>query len=219
MGTYTPNLKFYKPAATEFVDVDVQLNSNWKIADSAVRRLFEYEYTNLAVPPTDNSVLSRSRWYKPYSNSVMMWFGPPNNFFYQDPAASVSQWIRVGNLLNPGMEEHPDYPLAYRLIKNAAGTLTTCEWSGALFNDGNPMTLNNNVASVFTLPTPTIPVVSKYFTMWSGNTSSDFSIGRVGFFNGSNDLQYKRYGVDPAFGDEARLELTGIKYNVEVTGT
>lgn len=215
MGAYTTNLKFYKPDPTEFVDVDVQVNANWQIADTSVKRLLEYEYTNLATPDVVNSV-DRARFYKLYSNSFMTWFKSTSTF-YQDPSAFVSPWVKVGSLLSAGFFEHPDYPLAYRVIRKAVSPTTAeIEWTGALWNNGNPMDLNVNVTGVLTLPTITRPTVTKYFQMWSGNTSSNYSVARVGFFTGTNDLQYKRYGENPASGDEARLELTGIKYNVEV---
>jgi hypothetical protein len=215
VGSLTSTLKFYKPAATEFIDPDVQLNRNWNLADPATRRLLEYEYTNLQTPPTDG-ILPGSKFYKPYSNSIVYWDGAV--FPQGDNNAFVSSWVRAGSFLQPGMEEHPDYPIAYRIIKNPSTAITEVEWSGALWNDGNTMTLNGNVTNVLALPLNTVPAVSKYFTIWGGNTTANYCIGRMGFFTGSNDLQYKRYGQDPPFGDECRLELTGISYSLEVTG-
>lgn len=215
MGSYSTNLKFYKPAATEFVDVDVQMNANWKIADKAVKRLLEYEFTLASVPDIVGSV-DRAKFYQPYSNKVSTYF-KSGNFFYQDPTAFVSTWVSAASFLAAGFFEHPDFPIQYRIIRKATSPVTAeIEWNGALWNFGNTMDLNNNVTGVLALPSIAVPTVSKYFTMSSGNTSANYSIGRLGFFSGSSDVQFKRYGVDPAFGDEARLEFTGVKYNIEV---
>lgn len=215
MGTYTTNLRLYKPDADEFVDPDIHLNNNLNTIDTALKRLMEYEYTNLDVPDITDSV-DRARFYKSYSNSVTAYFRS-GNFFYQDPTAFVSTWTRITSFA-PGFFEHPDYPVAWRIVRKAsAPTTAEIEWTGAMWAEGNPMDLNNNVSGAFALPGLATPTVSKYFTMWSGNTSSNYSIVRMGFFSGSpGDFQYKRYGQDPAFGDEARIEFTGIKYNVEV---
>ena len=216
MGSYSTNLKFYKPAATEFVDVETHLNSNWRIADTAVKRLLEYEYTDVQSPDIAGSV-DRARFYSSYSNSVMAYirsFG----YFYQDPTAFVSSWVRVSTL-GVGFFEHPDFPLYYRIIRKATSPVTAeIEWTGAVWNNGNAQTLNGNETGVITLPAIAIPTVSKYFMVNSGNTSTNYSIARLGFFAGSSDVQYKRYGVDPGSlpSDEARVELTGIKYNIEV---
>jgi hypothetical protein len=216
VGSYTTTFKLYKPDPTEFVDPDVHINNNLNTVDKALKRLLEYEYSNDAVPDVVDSV-DRARFYKSYSNSVTAYFRS-GNFFYQDPTAFVSTWTRTGSLLSPGFFEHPDFPVAYRIIRKAsAPTTAEIEWTGALWNNGNVMDLNVNVGAVMTLPALAIPTVTKYFTMWSGNTAANYSIGRVGFFTGSNDLQYKRYGQDPSSpSDECRIELTGIKYNIEV---
>lgn len=219
MGAYTSNLKLYKPDTTEFVDVDTQLNANWNIADSAVRRLLEYEFTDQQNPFIADAI-ARSRFYKSYSNSVTSYF-PSQGFFYQDPGAFVSSWVKVGSQLNSPYVEHPDYPVAWRIIRKAASPTTAqIEWTGAFWIGGGAMSLNTNVTGVLFLPSLTIPTVSKYFTQNAGNTTANYSIARVGFFSGAAgtaDMQFKRYGA--AAGnttDENRVELTGIKYNVEV---
>lgn len=62
------------------------------------------------------------------------------------------------------------------------------------------------------------PAVNKYFNMWAGNTTNDYSIARV-LIATDGTMQMKRYGANPSVGSgENRVELTGIKYNVEVTG-
>lgn len=216
MGTYTPNLKFYKPDPAEFVDVDVQLNANWTIADPAVKRLLEYEFTNLPVPDVVGSV-DRARFYKIYSNSFMAWF-ESLGIFYQDPKAFVAPWFHANTIITGGYTEHPDFPTAYRTVKNVSGTTTAeIEWAGAFWLDGSAVDLNLNytVAAPGEVPAALRPVVTKYFNVWCGNTATDYTFARV-LFGNDGRIEFKRYGVDPPAGDERRVELTGIKYNVEV---
>lgn len=219
MGSLTTNLKFYKPDPTEFIDVDVQLNGNWKIADTSVKRLMEYEYTTAQNPDISTSV-DRARFYKTYSNSFVSWFKNPN-FFYQDPTAFVSTWVTLKPYLDGALQfaDNPDFPLAYRMIRKASSPVTSeVELTGSIWKGGDPLELNINVTFANAIPAEMRPTVSKYFTVSAGNTSANFSAARI-FVGSDGTLQYKRYGVDPsnpALSGENRVELTGIKYNVEV---
>lgn len=213
MGSFTTNFKLYKPASTEFVDVDRDLNNNWQITDKAVKQLMEYEYTSLPVPET-TTAYGRARFYKSYSNSVMAYFRA-NNVFYQDPTAFVSTWIDATSILNTGdWQPFPDYPPAYRIIKKTSGTTTEVEWSGAIWANGTVIDVNTNLVGLFVLPSSITPVVSKYFTVFAGNATTNFSVGRLGFFS-DNDVEFKRYGVTPSSSDGNRIDLGGIKYNLE----
>ncbi|MFG2268097.1 hypothetical protein [Streptomyces sp. NPDC048720] len=220
MGVYTPNLSLYKPDPDEFVDPAVQLSRNWDILDPALKQLLEYDFTastNPNVSTADNLDILRHRFFKWSSNSVISYFRSTGQWV-QDNSAFVTPWIKAGSLLVWAVE-HPDFPIGYRLIKKPGGT-TEVEWCGALWNLGNTMTINGNETGVMPLPAATIPVVTKYFPVWCGNTSSNYCIARLGFFTGSNDLQFKRYGQDPSVGSgELRVEFTGCKYNLEVTAT
>lgn len=223
MGTYTPNLRFYKPDPTEFVDVEAQLNRNWKIADKSVKRLLEYEFSTTQNPDVDGDPSMRSRFYKLYSNSVQTYFsaGP---IWWQDPYAHVDTWISAKSYLQLGWLEHPDFPLVYRIVDSGIGT-KQIEWAGAVITQyPNPVTIdvNTNMTVIdgagVALPSTIRPTVSKYFTVNAGNTSSNYSIARL-FFNSNGGVEIKRYGADPTNpGDENRIEFTGVKYNVEVTG-
>lgn len=217
MGTYTPNLNFYKPAETEFVDPETQLNRNWDIADSAVKRLLEYEFTDLAVPPIDGT-FSRSRFYKPYSNSIPTWFGPPSNFFYEDPGAYVSTWNSGSEYLDPAYVIHPDFPLRYRRVESSMTSTLEIEWTGAVWIGGGNLPINTNVTIMAGVPVAIRPTTARYFTMNAGNTATNYSFCRLGFFT-DGTVQYKRYGdTAGATADDNRIEFSGIKYNQEVTG-
>lgn len=220
MGNLTTNLKFYKPDGTEFIDPEVQLNRNWDIADTALKRLLEYEYTTAAVPDIAGSV-DRARFYKAYSNSFMAYF-KSGNFFYQEPNAFVSTWVAAKSLLQPGWIEHPDMPLYYRQVKRTGVSNTTIEWIGAIQNnDQVTIDVNTNMTlmDVDKIPVGIRPTVSKYFDVNAGNTTANYSMARV-FIGSNGTMEMKRYGSNPTSpGTENRIELTGIKYNVEVTGT
>jgi hypothetical protein len=218
LGTLTTNLKLYKPDPTEFVDPEVQLNRNWDIADAAVRRLLEYEYTNDAMPDIVDSV-DRARFYKPYSNSFMAYFRNPN-FFYQDPNAFVSTWVPSAAWLSSGWSEQPELPLVHRIVKRTGTSVTEIEWMGAVWKGGAFIDNNVNMTLVEpgTLPTIIRPATNKYFNMFAGNTGTDYGMVRI-LIHTDGRIEAKRYGVNPGAGSaENRLEFTGIKYSLEVTG-
>lgn len=215
MGTYTTNLRFYKPDPTEFVDVETQLNNNWDIADDAVRKLFEYQYSNLSTPDTANSIL-RQRFYKTYSNSLVAYFRA-SGVWLQDATACVYPWVNASSLFTNGTEEsNPDDPVFYRIVKKTGGTTTEIEWTGSFWAGGGNMDLDTNIANVMALPVSLRPTVSKYFDCYAGNCSADYSFARVVFLS-SGTVEYKRYGSNTQTSDgEKRIDLTGIKYNLEV---
>ena len=212
-------MKLYKPDPAEFVDVDVQLNANWTIADPAVKRLLEYEFTNLPVPDVVGSV-DRARFYKIYSNSFMTWF-ESLGIFYQDPKAFVAPWIHGDDSIGGGyMVMYPDFPVAYRTVKNVSGTTTAeVEWAGAFWLDTSPIDLDINytIAAPGDVPAAIRPAVTKYFNVWCGNTATNYTFARI-LIGNDGRIEFKRYGVDPPVGEERRVEFTGIKYNIEVAG-
>lgn len=200
------------------MDPDVQLSHNWNIADLAAKRLLEYEYVQ-AQNPDSPGTYNRSRFYKEYSNSLQSYFGGSSPFYYSDPKSFTSTWNHVASVISGGYSEDPTYPIAYRVIKVSGGTTTTIEWCGAFWLNNLPMDLNLNVtiAAAGDVPAEARPTVTKYFNMWGGNTTSDFSVARM-FFGADGSLQFKRYGANPS-GTENRIELTGVSYNIEVVGT
>lgn len=220
MGAYTSTLKCYKPDAAEVVDVEQHLNYNWNIADKQMKRLLEYEYVTGANPDVVGA-LSRSRFYKEYSNSLQTYFRSTPDFFWQDPVAFVSPWVNATSWFTEGYNFFPPgYDISVRLIKKSGGTTAEVEWSGAFWELGGNMELNLNttVIPVGAIPSQYVPAVTKYFDVYAGNTTADFSVARV-LIGNDGRLEFKRYGVNPgASSQENRIEFTGIVYNVEVTG-
>ena len=223
MGTYTSNLKLYKPDPGEFVDVDAQMNRNWNIADEAVKQLLEYQFIN-----DPNGVISRDglvnnpRYFKWYSNSVL-YYKSSAAAYKQDTNAFVTPWQPLGSWVAEGFMDDPDFPMGYRVIKKPGGTVSEIELCGAVqYINQAPIDLNFNLSFLqATSPTlPIAPAVHKYFTMYAGNTSSDFSIARVFISATDGHMEFKHYGAQPSAGSsgENRIELTGIRYCPEVTG-
>jgi hypothetical protein len=217
MGTYTNNLKLYKPDPTEFVDVDVQLNANWTIIDKNIKRFLEYEYTTDPVPDVVDAI-GRPHFYKAYSNSITTYFKASNQFVQGDSLASVGTWIAAAGLLQAGWIEVPEMPLYYRIIKKPGGTPTEIEWSGAFINNDS-VTIDANVVMNFfdvgAVPVSARPANNKYFNVHAGNTATNYSFARV-IFGTDGAAQIKRYGANPTSpGAENRIELTGIKYALE----
>jgi hypothetical protein len=220
MGSYTPQLKFYKPDSTEFIDVETQLNANWDIADNAVKHLMEYEYTTAQTPEIVGA-LNWSRFYKTYSNSIQGYYRP-GAFFYQDPGSYVNTWDSAAGFWQNSYVEDPEYPMFVRVIETPAYTTTkTVEWCGALWLGGTNLPVNTDVtiAAAGSVPAKYRPTTAKYFTVSAGNSNTNYSIARIAIFT-DGAVQYKRYGdAAVANSSEARLEFTGIRYNLEVTGT
>lgn len=221
MGNYTPQLKLYKPDPTEFVDVETQLNANWDIADNAVKHLLEYEYTTAQTPNIVGS-LNWSKFYKAYSNSVQAFYRP-GQFFYQDPGAYVNSWDVANSWWNSPYVEDPEYPMFVRVIESPTFTTTKMvEWCGALWTGGSNLPLNTDVTlcpATTGLPAKYRPTTAKYFMVNAGNANTNYSIARIAIFT-DGAIQYKRYGDSAAAStSESRIEFTGIRYNLEVTGS
>lgn len=225
MGTYSTNFKFYKPASSEFVDVEAQLNRNWDIADRDVRRLLEWEYSNLQYPSIEN-IKNRSKFFKIYSNSLVSYFTVSG--WWQDPKVYVSPWIEVAKLgwISNDWIQHPQLPVAYRVIKKVGGAISEVEWTGAFQSvTGGPMDIDGGMSSqslilAGTIPAGVCPATTTYWTVNAGNTSVNYSFARITITN-AGEIQYYRYGPLPSAGvsTENRVELTGISYSVEATGT
>jgi hypothetical protein len=119
------------------------------------------------------------------------------------------------------MVSHPEFPVRYRIVKKASGALQTeIEWTGAFWFGGVPLDSNVNTVVIPSggLPTTVRPAASKYYTVNAGNTSSNYAMARL-LIGNDGRLEYKKYGNSAVDGsDENRIELTGIKYNLEVTG-
>lgn len=223
MGSYTNTLRYYKPVSNEVVDVEQHLNYNWDINDLQMKRLLEYEYVS-GQNPNVVGALSRSRFYKEYSNTIQAYFRSSPDFFWQDPSAFASAWVNASSLITGGgggYDPHPSLPPAYRTIKKSGGSTAEIEWTGALWQGGSQLTIGTNftVMVAGTLPAAIRPVVTKYFDVWGGNTASDYCVGRL-LIGNDGRMEFKLYGIDPPSMDseENRLEFTGIIYNVEVTG-
>lgn len=218
MGTYTENLKLYKPDSTEFVDVDIQLNRNWDIADKAVKRLLEYEYTTAQTPDIIEEQ-NRPKFFKAYSNSIQTYFRT-SNFFFQGPSTYVNGFFAAKSWLSDGWDEHSEWPIFVRSIQRSSDvTKREIEWHGAIWMDGDVIPIGTTIIVMpdGSIPSPFRPVRSQYFTLYGGNTGSDYSIYRL-FISWEGRMEVRRYGATPSSDFERRLELTGVKYDADVTG-
>ena len=218
MGSYSSTLALYKPAPSEYV----QLNRNLDIADATVKRCLEYEYSSVAFPDMTNYAFNRAKFYRMYSNSIVQW-RRTGTTWYQDPAAQVHKWVNVSSTVGFGLswQEHPDYPVDYSVVQKAGGTTAEVEFTGAIWWNGSPIDIGFNVAVLNNnLPVGVRPATTKYFNCWGGNTSTNFCMARI-LIGDDGRMECKVYGVNPSAGssDENRIDLQGIRYNVEVTGT
>lgn len=217
MGEYTENLKLYKPDPTEFIDVDVQLNRNWDIVDKDIKQLLEWEYSTETSPNITDSK-SRSKFFKSYSNSLQMYF-KSGNFFWQGPSNPVMPWVSGSSWLNTGWSEHSDSKLFVRRNeRKSPATKVEIEWVGAIWTGGTLIPANTNftLMTAGSIPETYRPGKSCYFTMWAGNTSSNYSFYRL-FIGSNGSMLARRIGSDPSSSEENRLELVGVKYDPAVT--
>lgn len=214
MGSFTPTLELYKPAPDEVVDVNQQLNANWQIADLDLKGLLEYQYTTDQNLPS-TGILPRHRFYKSYSNSVFAWSGV--GFFFQDLAAAVYPWVNASSLVGGGWSAHPDLPPYYRIVQTPGTVNTQIEWTGSIWQGGALIPANTPFGGVIALPAATVPVITKLFSCHAGDTASGYSIARVGFSSVGSDVGIQRYGVAPISSNENRVDLGGIKYNIQAT--
>jgi hypothetical protein len=212
MGTYTPTLRLYKPAPDEVVVVEQQVNGNWRIGDTNLKPLLEYKYTteqNISVL----GALPRWRYHKTYSNSIFAWSG--TTFFFQDTTAAVYPWVNASALCGGGWSAHPDLPPYYRIVQTPGTVTTQIEWMGSVWMGGAAIPANTPYGGVIALPAATVPVITKLFTCHAGDTAAGYSIARVGFSSAGSDIGIQRYGSAPISANENRVDLGGIKYNIQ----
>lgn len=215
MGSYTSTFKFYKPDPEEIVDVELNLNYNWRIADSICRGLLEYKNSPTQIPDVSDAFLG-FRWYKSYSNAIWYWrdVGGVSQYF-QDTYSRVGPWVSAAGIMASGWESHPDNPAQYRIVDTGSGT-TEVEWSGAIWLAGAAPTLNLNYNPVMNLPGLIIPVVTKYFQQNAGNSTTGYNVARVGFFS-AGQCELKIWGSGNWQNTaERKVDLAGIRYALEV---
>lgn len=210
MGTYTTTQEFYKPDGTEFVDVESQINYNFRRSDERVRALVEWQYTDV---PTISGVLPRAVGYKWFKNSTnSLWVAP-------DPDLALAQhslngdtdaWSTAsitGLLAGYQSEDLENQRLSYR----REPTDGLVSWRGSMkLNNFDQIPLNTNI-DVMTLAADIRPVRAKYFTVHMGIQSTNYSICRLLFMT-DGTVQINRMGVNQTVSTERYISFNDIEY-------
>ena len=213
MGTYTANQRFYQINPTELVDVNQDLNYNLRRADQRVKPLVEYQWTDVeSVSQSDVPKDTGFRWYKTYTNSIWNW---QDNDIYQDGNGQIAVWQVSGITFESGYGSRDDtiFRIAYAIHDNH------CTWRGELAKlDGSDLPANVST-DVFTPPDSTLPLTSKYITVYGGNATGDFQCGRIFIpAAGSADkrIEFCKYGGNGNSSTEKYLSFNDVAYPLDV---
>lgn len=210
MGDYTPTQKFYLIDGTELVNVDQDLNYNFARADTRVKPLVEYQFTD--EPSITNSTLTKEtgfKWYKTYNNSVWAY---RNGVTFEDVNSRISEWAFEGILFQSGygsanLEEGR---IAWS-INDGFGILR-----GRLVLNGGGTDLPLNTTTKFmTLPDAALPVKARYFTVYGGNAGSDFQMARIYIparTSTDKNLEFCKYGGASTVNSEKYISLNDCYY-------
>lgn len=214
MGDYTPNQKFYLTDPEELVNVEQDLNYNIRLADTRVRPLVEYQWTDLAsITQSDLPKDTGFKWYKSYTNSV--WVRASDGLIYQDVNSQIDTW-------STGFTWASGYGPANTNVDNVAVTMQNgmVRLRGQVVLNGGStdLPLNTNT-NVFELPVQFKPVDPCYITLYGGNASSgDFQTFRFfvpGASAGSQFCQFIKYGGSGSSSSERFLSLNGVYFTVD----
>lgn len=220
MGEYTEYKKLYKPANTEFVDVDKHLNYNLNIIDKYSPPLLNLPITDAMSIGSDTSIYKETgfKWWKSWSNSI--WFyssfgGVEPSSLTQDSEAFVPAWT-LFTALQPGWFTQfvgdEDLRLAYRKfpVDNNGGVKV--EWRGRAYRGENQL-LSKTSLHLGTLPVDIRPLQEKLFMCSTGVSFGTPSIARVHFTTFGGEVWCNKQGGHVG-GSEIYVDFAGISYTV-----
>lgn len=217
MGDYTAKFRLYKTDPSELVDVEGQLNYNWKVLDEHVKRLMEYRYTNVTSVNNDfTDKIPMHRFYKTWSNSLL--FEGNDGTLDQDSLARVRGWTSAKSLMGAGWGNKHDNGLYYRLSARPGSGTARVEWTGSIeYNNGALIPAYTSLTNVLTLPEGVRPKMSRYFQRSAGNTDTDYSVARI-IFNRNGNVDLIRYGSNPSSSGHNKIDFGSIVYDVNLEG-
>lgn len=213
MGDYTPTQKFYLINGEELVNVEQDINYNWRRADERIKPLIEVQKTDLA--SITNSSVPKStgyKWFKTYNNSFYYYYnGEP----VRDTNSAVASWVVSGISFEPGYGSSnlEESRIAYSIqngFVNLRGRLV-------LNGGANELPLNTTV-NFMTLPAEARPARDKYFTIYGGNTTTSFQAARLfvpSASSGDPRLEFCKYGgATSSSSVERYLSLNDVFYGL-----
>lgn len=215
MGTYTSTQGFYKPDPDEFVDVEAQINYNWRRADSRVKQLVEWQYipgTYLNVGDAYASREAGMKFYKASSNMVTFATNSTGTLA-QDSNSKVYSWSSSGVSFYGGYqsENSDEQKFTYR-IDTTDGMIHLR--GGVKLNSGADQIPRNTNITIINLPFNARPSRNKYFYVHMGIVSSNFSCCRVLVMATTGDIEINRMGADQTDPTQRVVSFNDISYPV-----
>lgn len=181
MGSYTDSQKFYLIDPSELVNVESDINYNFRRMDTRLRNLVDYKVTD--VSNITNSTLEKEvgyKWYKTASNSIWNWHKRASTNTsepFQDPNAVVQTWSSsVGTFVTGyGSLNQESDRIGYSIFNGWV------QWRGKLVLNGGASELPLNVGTSFlTPPTNLMPNRTRYFLCSGGySVVGDYQIARI----------------------------------------
>lgn len=213
MGEYTPQQKFYLIDPSEFVNVENDINYNYRWTDKIIKPLISYQVTD--VQSITDANLDRGngyKWYKTYNNTVWNW---NTNAIHQDGNAYVPPWSNIGVSIVSGYEVVPEYFPEYSV--DYTGWV---EWRGRIRPTGTTQLPKNANINFLTIPASVQPIRSKYFFVSGGDSTSNFQGGRLFVPSPTeNDprMEFCLYGGNGTSNDSRYIDLSCLRYPLDDT--
>lgn len=196
MAGSTPHLGFNTLEDTDLVEVEPDINYNFRRADSWIKPLIEYQMTDEeSITGSDLPREIGFKYYKWYSNSLWSARSSGATTVYQDPNTTVSTWSTSFGSFVSGYSSQDE--LENKVAVNVFNGWVT--WRGRVVLNGGSSVLPSHVVSNFiTLNSDLIPTRARYFTVGAGDAAA------------AADPQVFRVFIPPASSSDKRMEF--IKY-------
>lgn len=214
MGDYTPTQKFYLIDGEELVNVEQDLNYNWRRADTKIRALVDFQNTD--VPTLATSDLPKDegyKWFKTYTNSIYHY---TDGSIITSANSAVTDWAISGISFEPGYGSAnlEDSRIAYAVqdgFVHLRGRL--------VLNSGSSELPANVTTNFMTLPNSVMPLRNKYFTVYGGNsTGTDFQCARIYVPEktlSDQRIEFCKYGGNASSSSERYLSLNDVYWGLD----
>ncbi len=217
MGTYTSNQQLYLIDPSELVSVENNLNYNLRRADERIRPLVEYQITDEAsISASSLPKDTGFKWYKTYTGGIWNY---RDGGIFQDPNAQIDTWSTSSITFEAGYGSS-DLDVN-RIAYSTSANGNFIRWRGRLvLNSGTSELPANTTTDFMTPPVGVLPLTSKYFTVYGGNSTGDFQCFRIFIpSSGSADkrMEFVKYGGNASSSGERYLSLTDVMYSLDNT--
>lgn len=218
MAGSTAHMGFNRIDDTDLVEVERDINYNFKRADTYIKPLIEYQLTD--VSSIANSDIPKDvgfKYYKWFTNSIWSVRVAGSNVIYQDINSQVSTWTTQFGTFEPGYGSLD--LISNRIAVSVFNGWVT--WRGKLaLNAGGSVLPAYSVINFLTVNADLLPTRARYFTVGGGKATGEQQVGRIFIPNvGSADhrMEFTKYGGAPATVADRYLSLNTIRYPLDDT--